>query len=136
MLALDGELKSFSRVWVLAELHTALTRGMQTQYCGSVKPALLEDSEGVKVPRVQDAQASVEDDKTRILQQIEAAPGGYDEFNKVLSASILTEIAALKAFRYFDSTVSSSEVYCGASCCEWFLELFLSSRVVFETGVS
>jgi len=104
-VALDGELKSFSRVWVLAELHTALTRGMQTQYCGSVKPALLEDSEGVKVPRVQDAQASVEDDKRRILQQIEAAPGGYDKFNKVLSASILTEIAALRAFRYFESTI-------------------------------
>jgi hypothetical protein len=98
-VALDSELKTFSRVWVLSELNAALALGMQTQYCGKVKHT---NAAAVHIPSVKDAEASFPADKELILKRIKA-DAGFDHFDEVMSSSILTELAALRVFEYFES---------------------------------
>jgi hypothetical protein len=72
---------------------------MQTQYCGKVKHTT---AAAVHIPSVKDAEASFPADKELILKRIEA-DAGFDHFDEVMPSSILTELAALRVFQFFES---------------------------------
>jgi hypothetical protein len=63
-LAMDAQLITLERVWVLSELDSAMRAQpvLKTQFCGAVAPDMLEKP---RIPAVKDAQASFEADKVR-----------------------------------------------------------------------
>ena len=63
-VALDANLTTFTRVWVLEELFTANVRmNINTDYCGTVNGASMKSP---NIRSVEDAQASLQADKDRI----------------------------------------------------------------------
>ena len=97
-VAMAANLTIFRLVWVLLELHTAMMMGLLTQYCGVVSEKFLMRP---FIPSVEDAKASVAEDKVRILNAIRRSPGGVAAFDAIISAYI-SELAALKAFKCFN----------------------------------
>jgi hypothetical protein len=117
-VAMDANLDTFTRVWVLQELHTAAMMRMQTQYIGA------ESEEAIDllsiIPSAEDAKASVPDDKARIVAKIRQADGGVAAFDAIMSANIIKELcfnergllpggrdAALDAVRKYPSCINS-----------------------------
>jgi len=99
-VALDANLTTFTRVWVLEEIYTANVRmNLNTDYCGTVSESSMKSP---KLRTVEYAQASIQADRDRILEGIRKGPGGVAAFDKVMSNNIGTAIAALRAFGYFE----------------------------------
>jgi urocanate hydratase len=95
-VALDANLTTFTRVWVLEELYTANVRmNLVTDYCGTVSKSSMKSP---NIHTVEDAQASIQADKDRILEGIRRGPGGVAAFDQVMSINIGAAIAALRAF--------------------------------------
>jgi hypothetical protein len=100
-VAMDESLTTFTRVWVLLEMHTAVMMRMQTQYFGAVS----EDIDLLSIIRsAEDAEASVADDKARIVAKIRQAPGGVAAFDTLISANISKGLAALRALKCFNES--------------------------------
>jgi len=75
-VAVDDRLATFSRLWVLKELHTALSLGLNSEFCGRVA----SDFSVASLQGVRFARASREEDRVMILQEIEASIG-YEAFD-------------------------------------------------------
>lgn len=96
-LALDEQLKTLTRVWVLSELDEAMTGKSKkdTLYCGMVDRDVQKNPH---VPSVLDAQASYPADKEVIIGAIRARENGVEEFDKNMSAEVLSKISILRVF--------------------------------------
>jgi len=116
-VAMDANLTSFTRVWVLLELHEAIARGMQTHYCGTKHDETLAS---LTIPSAETAEASVAADKARILAGIRKSPGGVAAFDVIMSANINKEMcfnesgllpgrghAVLEAVRFHPAIINS-----------------------------
>ena len=64
-VAMDANLATFTRVWVLLELHTAVMMRIQTQYFGALSASAL-----LSIPSAQHAEASVADTKLALLLRL------------------------------------------------------------------
>ena len=69
-VAMDVKLTTFTRVWVLLEMHTAVMMRMQTQYFGAESE---EAMDLLSIPSAEDAEASVADDNARIIAKVRQA---------------------------------------------------------------
>ncbi|CAE7362242.1 unnamed protein product [Symbiodinium natans] len=87
-VAVDDHLFSFSRLWVLKELHTALCLGMDSEFCGRVASDVSVSS----LQSVQFASASREEDRRMILLEIESSIG-YAAFDSAILAKVKCERA-------------------------------------------
>jgi len=86
VLVMDNNLVSLSRIWVLKELHTALSLGISTELCGDVPG----DMSVIHMPSVRDALATREEDKRFILADVEYSPG-VEAFDAMVSNRVWAE---------------------------------------------
>lgn len=96
-LAMDLELTTLKRVWVLSELNEAMSGGQEktTVFCGVVGDAMRDEP---VIPSVRQAEASFESDKALIIGEIEQREGGVERFDTEMRTRVLDEIAVLRAF--------------------------------------
>lgn len=97
-LALDSDLKTLTRVWVLSELDTAMNLcipPLPTKYCGEVGRDVLQNP---NVSSIRNAEASFIEDKIHILGLIEGRPHGIEVFDDNISKSALYQIAVIRIF--------------------------------------
>lgn len=101
VVSLGPDLGALRRVWCLAELSTALHLDAKISFCLSrdMLPAVREMlASGQKaVPQVQDCEASNEEDKIRILGEIERSLG-FDRFNYEVQVLIETQGPSVTGF--------------------------------------
>mmetsp|Transcript_52780 Transcript_52780/g.120085 ORF Transcript_52780/g.120085 Transcript_52780/m.120085 type:complete len:735 (+) Transcript_52780:43-2247(+) len=96
-LAMDLKLTTLTRVWVLSELDEAMTRlGLNTKFCGEVDPEILRNP---VIPSVADAQATVQEDRDRIVGNIERRPDGIALFDKQMGTKARREITRIRLFQ-------------------------------------
>ena len=96
-LALDSQLVTLKRVWVLSELDYAMSHGMDTKFCGEVSAQVLQSP---VVPSVQDAEASYPEDKVRIVNAIQERKNGIAAFDRNMQYRTLKRIAVIRIFGY------------------------------------
>eukprot|EP00900_Chrysochromulina_parva_P007735 jgi/Chrpa1/16963/Chrysochromulina_OHIO_Genome00004793-RA len=98
-LAMDLQLRTLTRVWVLSELETAMHSSppLATKFCGVVSTEILERPE---VPSVLQAEASFEADRELILTAIASNEGGVAQFDRLIQTMALREIALMRAFAF------------------------------------
>lgn len=98
-LALDPQLKTLTRVWVLSEINEAMgvekDESKKTVYCGTVSAELRDNP---VVHSVADAEASYPEDKMLILKQIQDSGRTTADFDARISESVLFELAVIRAF--------------------------------------
>jgi len=75
-LALDSQLVTLKRVWVLSELDYAMSHGLD---CGEVSAQVLKTP---VVLSVEDAEASYPEDKVRIVNAIQERKNGIAAFDR------------------------------------------------------
>lgn len=98
-LALDADLDTLTRGWVLLELYTAnFECELPTTYCGTVSKEVMERP---VITSIEDAKCSVEADKDFIMSEVIKGKG-VEAFDKYTSENILLEIAVLRTFQYFE----------------------------------
>lgn len=97
-LAMDFNLTTLKRVWVLSELDAAMNSipPMKTKFCGSVSLEMLEEPH---IPSVQEAECKFKEDKERILGGIKSRDGGYAKFDGEIKKVANFEIARIHLFR-------------------------------------
>lgn len=96
-LAMDLQLQTLTRVWVLSELDEAMNGEVPkpTEFCGIVSNEMRDDPH---VPSIQDAAATYPQDKERIIAEIQRRPNGCEHFDEVISSEVKDQIAQLRAF--------------------------------------
>eukprot|EP00927_Polykrikos_kofoidii_P065090 TRINITY_DN60888_c0_g1_i1.p1 TRINITY_DN60888_c0_g1~~TRINITY_DN60888_c0_g1_i1.p1 ORF type:complete len:551 (+),score=50.44 TRINITY_DN60888_c0_g1_i1:65-1717(+) len=99
-LAMDPTLKTLKRIWVQSEVGEALASGKNTHFFGN--PSLLLSKAAFVqgssiVPRVQDAEATYEADKTRILAHVDLHVG-FEKFNGVIGETVAKGLRVLCFF--------------------------------------
>ncbi|CAE7446640.1 unnamed protein product [Symbiodinium microadriaticum] len=123
-VAVDDRLATFSRLWVLKELHTALSLGLDSEFCGRVA----SDFSVASLQGVRFARASREEDRVMILGEIEASIG-YEAFDCSIRDKVQRERAkfamadavmrrrpeAVQALLSEDSSLCNAQLRCFSS---------------------
>lgn len=99
-LALDRQMWTLTRIWVLKELQTALAMNICTEFAGSLSFAGPFADEK-HLPSVRDAEASRPEDRKLILTEIEATLG-VDAFDQAIRSKVRQEKTKLA---FFDALV-------------------------------